>query len=125
MTVPVVDATVLIDHLRGHEGATAYLLALPGLPACSEITRVEVGRGLRSGERAVARRLFATIDWVAVSSEIAAEAAELGRRYRRSHHTIDVADLIVAATAKNLGREPATTNVKHFPMFPGLAPPYV
>lgn len=125
MNLPVIDATVLIDHLRGHEGATAYLLALPGLPACSEITRVEVGRGLRPRERTVARRLFATIDWVPLNSEIAAEAAELGRRYRRIHHTIDVADLIVAATAKNLGREPATTNIKHFPMFAGLTPPYL
>lgn len=125
MTSPVVDATVLIDHLRGHEGATAYLLNLPSLPTCSEITRVEVGRGLRSGERAAARRLFAAIDWVPVSSEIATEAAELGRRYRRSHHTIDVADLIVAATAASVASEPATTNLKHFPMFPGLAVPYI
>ncbi|MGQ0624839.1 MAG: type II toxin-antitoxin system VapC family toxin [Sporichthyaceae bacterium] len=125
MTAQVIDATVLIDHLRGHEPATAYLLNLPSPPVCSEITRVEVDRGLRSGERGTARRLFAAIDWIAVDSQIATEAAEFGRRYRRSHHTIDVADLIVAATALSLGSQPSTTNIKHFPMFPGLAPPYV
>lgn len=124
MSGPVVDATVLIDHLRGHPAATTYLSGLAAPPPCSELTRVEVGRGLRSAERQAARALFAGIDWVPVDAEIASEAAELGRRYRRSHRTIDLADLVVAATARVRGVTPVTTNVKHFPMFPGLVAPY-
>lgn len=124
MTSPVVDATVLIDHLRGSTDAARFLAGLPAAPICSEVTRVEVGRGLRSAERRAASQLFATIDWVDLTVDISSGAAELGRRYRRSHHTIDVADLIVAATAQHLGCEPATTNIKHFPMFPSLTSPY-
>jgi predicted nucleic acid-binding protein len=43
--VIVLDTTVLIDLLRGHEPALAYLRSLDEVPACSEITRVELMRG--------------------------------------------------------------------------------
>jgi len=85
---------------------------------------VEVGRGLRSSERSAAKRLFAAIEWVPLTTEIAEIAVELGRKWRRSHSTIDLADLVVAATARHLRLLVATTNVKHFPMFSGLLPPY-
>jgi len=80
--------------------------------------------GLRSPERRAAEALFATIDWIAVDEDIARRAGELGRRFRASHPGIDAADLAVAATAERLGDPCATANVKHFPMFPGLRPPY-
>jgi len=35
-----------------------------------------------------------------------------------------VADLLIAATAGQLNLPLATTNVRHFPMFTGLKPPY-
>jgi predicted nucleic acid-binding protein len=34
------------------------------------------------------------------------------------------ADLVVAATAEQLDAELVTTNVRRFPMFDGLVPPY-
>jgi len=50
---------VLIDALRGDPSAFAWLAELAEQPSCSEVTRVEILRGLRSQERAVAERLFA------------------------------------------------------------------
>lgn len=94
------------------------------MPACSEITRVEVVAGLRSAERKPTEALFTRLDWVDVGEDIARRAGELGRRYRASHPGIDAADLVVAATAEHLGAACATMNVKHFPMFPGLLAPY-
>ncbi len=47
-----------------------------------------------------------------------------GRRHRRRHVGIGVADLMIAATAQHSGLKLATTNVRHFPMFRGLKPPY-
>jgi len=35
-----------------------------------------------------------------------------------------LADLVIAATAQDLGLELATGNVKHFPMFKSLRAPY-
>ena len=42
----------------------------------------------------------------------------------RRHGGIGTVDLIIAATAELLGAELITTNVRHFPMFGRLRPPY-
>jgi predicted nucleic acid-binding protein len=54
---------------------------------------------------------------------IARRAGELGRRWDRHRPGIALADLIIAATAEQLGADLATGNVRHFPMFPDLRPP--
>ena len=81
-------------------------------------------QGLRSSERRAANRLFALIAWVPVSEDVARRGGELGRRWRRSHPGIGVADLAIAATAEAIDADLATRNVKHFPMFDGLRAPY-
>lgn len=120
----VLDTSVLIDVLRGDEAAAAFLAALPAVPICSEISRIEIVRGLRSSERRAADRLLASLEWVAVTTEVAQRAGELGREWRASHQGIATADLAIAATVELLGAELATTNVRHFPMLPDLKPPY-
>jgi predicted nucleic acid-binding protein len=115
---------VLVDHLRMVGPATAFVIALEERPSCSEISRIEIIQGLRSSERHDAEELFELIEWVTVDEAIARRAGELGRRWRRSHQGIGVADLAVAATTEHLGASLATSNVKHFPMFPGLRAPY-
>lgn len=115
---------MLIDHLRTEALATEYIAKLEDRPSCSEISRVEVIQGLRSEERRTAEALFALIDWIPVSEAVARRAGDLGRRWRRSHPGIGVADLAVAATAEHIGATLATCNVKHFPMFPDLRMPY-
>ena len=54
----LLDTSVLIDVLRGHRPAMEYLNLLDEVPACSEITRVEIVRGMRSSERPATERLF-------------------------------------------------------------------
>ena len=118
------DTTVIIDLLRGFPPAIAWARALPEPAVCSEITRVEILRGLRSQERRATELLFGTIEWIGVDEAIARRAGELGRRWGRSHQGIATADLIIAATAAEHGHELATLNLKHFPMVEGLAVPY-
>jgi predicted nucleic acid-binding protein len=120
----VLDTSVLIDHLRSFQPAASYLAGLEEQPSSSEISRIEVIQGLRSAERKAAERLFALIEWVPVSEAVARRAGDLGRRWRRSHPGIGVADLAIAATVEQLDAELATRNVKHFPMFDGLRAPY-
>lgn len=120
----VLDTSVLVDHLRGSEPATEYLVNLDTRPSCSEVTRIEVLQGLRSSERRAADRLFALIAWVPVDEPVARRAGDLGRRWRRRHSGIGVADLVIAATAEELGAALATRNLKHFPMFKDLRAPY-
>ena len=120
----VIDTSVIIDILRGMSVAVSYVETLEDVPACSEITRVEVTRGLRSAERGPTERLFQQLRWLALDEPIARRAGELGRRWRKSHPGISSPDLVVAATAELLGADLATINVRHFPMFKRLRPPY-
>lgn len=120
----VLDTSVLVDHLRSSKLAADYLAGLEERPFCSEVSRIEVIQGLRSAERRSAEKLFALIDWVAVSQEVARRAGDLGRRWRRSHPGIGVADLAIAATVEHVDGSLATRNLKHFPMFDGLHAPY-
>lgn len=120
----VLDTSVIIDILRGLSAAVGYVERLEDVPVCSEIARVEVIRGLRSAERMPAERLFQQLRWVAVDEPIARRAGELGRKWRKSHPGISSPDLVVAATAEQLGADLATSNIRHFPMFKSLQPPY-
>jgi hypothetical protein len=120
----VLDTTVLVDILRGHRPALEYLRALDAPPTCSEITRVEILRGLRHRERDASEALMRAVGWISVDEPIARRAGALGRTWRRSH-ALAAADLVIGATALELGAELATSNVRHFPMFPELVPPYL
>jgi predicted nucleic acid-binding protein len=119
----LLDTTVLIDVLRGDPAARDWLRSLNGVPACSEISRVEVLRGLRHRERQAAETLMRLLHWVSLDEEVARTAGELGRTWRRSH-ALSTPDLVIAATAQVLGAALATSNVRHFPMFGGLRSPY-
>jgi len=120
----LLDTSVLIDVLRGSEAAAHWLEALNEVPSCSELTRAEVLRGVRSAERSRTERLLGSLRWVPVDELVSRRAGELGRRYRRSHPGLSIVDFVIAATAQLLDAEIATANVRHYPMFPELAPPY-
>jgi hypothetical protein len=120
----VFDTSILIDILRDDSAALAYVRGVREVPACSEVTRIEIVRGLRSAERMSVERLFQTIRWVPVDEPISRRAGELGRRWDRYRPGISLADLVIAATAEHLDAQLATTNVRHFPMFERLRSPY-
>ncbi len=120
----LIDTSVLIDVLRGSNVAATWLASLDDVPSCSELTRAEVLCGVRSPERAPTDRLLSALRWVSVDEPVSRRAGELGRQYRRSHPGLSIADLVIAATAQLLDADLATANVRHYPMFSGLVPPY-
>ena len=122
----LIDTSVLIDYLRGHEGAAELLegeRAAAPLHA-SEITRLEVLAGMRAAEETATRSLLSSLIWHPVDPDVAEDAGALGRRWLPSHRGIDGADLAIAATAIRCGARLLTCNVRHFPMFADLRPPY-
>lgn len=119
----LVDTTVLVDVLRGLPAARPWVEAQPDVLAASEVTRVEILRGMRSAERPAVQAALDALHWFAVDAETATRAGQLGRRYRHSHD-LAVADLIVAATAQVHDLPLVTSNIRHFPMIDGLQPPY-
>jgi predicted nucleic acid-binding protein len=119
------DTSILIAHLRGDERATRLLLGTPGAErAASVLARIEIEGGMRSGERRSVASLFGVLQLLPVTDAVARRAGELLRTYRGSHPGVDLVDYAVAATAEIHGASLATLNVRHFPMFEDLRPPY-
>ena len=122
-SVIVVDTTVVIDLLRGDPRAAAWLGGQSEVIAASEVTRAEVLQGMRSSERRTTPQALRGYRWLPVDEAVSTRAGELGRQYRASHD-LDLADLLIAATADVHGAGLASSNIKHFPMVAGLAAPY-
>lgn len=123
----LLDTTVAIDHLRGDQAAVDLLRGLvedDETIAASEIVRFELAAGVRDDELPALEQFFSAISWVTVGEDVARAAGELARKHRRAYGGIDDADYLIAATALLLEADLLTTNVRHFPMLPGLQPPY-
>ncbi len=124
----VLDTSVLIDHLRGRPATAADLvptaLARGDELWSSEVVRAELLAGMRPEEESATRQLIELITWVGVDALLAEAAGALGRRYLPAHQGIEVSDLLVAALVQSLDAELRTRNVRHYPMFEGLKPPY-
>ena len=123
----IVDSDVLIAHLRGLEVARDWLIGArrrTGPLAVSVVSIAEIAGGMRSGERREVTRLLGTLQPVPVDPAVAWRAGELRRTYRQSHAAVGTADYLIAASADVHGYELATLNVRHFPMFEGLEPPF-
>lgn len=123
----LVDTDVLIAHLRGKEPARAWLREArrsTGPLAISVVSIAEITGGMRSNERRQVWGLLGSLRAEPVTELVARRAGELTRQYRRSHTGIGIADYLIAATADVRGLSLATLNVRHFPMFAELRPPF-
>jgi len=119
------DSTILIAHLRGVAQATRLLVdAVDGGALASVISRAEIEGGMRSGERSDVARLFDGLSLIPVTDAVARRAGVHLRTYRRSHPGIDLADYLIAASAEESHATLITLNVKHFPMFTKMQPPW-
>jgi predicted nucleic acid-binding protein len=127
MGLIVLDTAVLVDNLRDDGAATAALDAARDEGhqlLASVVTMAELIAGMRSHERRATRELLAAMRWIDVTDEIAQRAGEQARRFRESHTGVGLPDYFIGATAEHLGAALWTRNVRHFPMFPDLRPPY-
>ncbi len=120
----VIDTDIVIDFLRGDKQAISHFKAQSEAICFSSITVAEIHAGTKSKkEEAEIERLFSLFPVFAVTTEIAREAGKLVNRYRPSH-SVEIPDAIIAATCLVSGWALHTLNVKHYPIFKGLVPPY-
>jgi predicted nucleic acid-binding protein len=125
--VKLIDSSVAIDHLRGTDPATALLTEFVEegeTLLSSELVRFELLAGVRPSEMDAFEQFCSSLLWLAVDEDIARTAGSLARKYRTAHSGIDDIDYLIAATAIVFDANLLTTNVRHFPMFGDLLPPY-
>ncbi len=122
----IADTDVLIDYLRGDGSAGGLLepLFAAGALAASVVSKAELLAGARAAQRPVLARLFDSILWLPVTDEVAVRAGGMWQEFRRAHPRVVLADYLIAATVDIFEVPLLTRNIRHFPMFPGLAAPY-
>jgi predicted nucleic acid-binding protein len=119
MAAVLVDTTVVIDVLRGREGARRRLAELraAGDVACvCAITVEETYRGLRGREHEAAQRLFGGLRIVPLGTPEGRRAGEWRGDYAQRGRTLAQADCLIAAAAATAGGRLATGNPRDFPM---------
>jgi predicted nucleic acid-binding protein len=114
----LIDTNILIDHLRGNEKAALFLQdCLQGRHrlTCSVITQIELKSGMRPGEEEPLAAFLSCFEKIAVSEDMAKVAGCYLLRFRKSHG-INLADAIIAASARQTGADLYSLDQKHYPM---------
>jgi hypothetical protein len=125
--VKLVDTTIAVDHLRGVPAAVELLTGLTDAGedlVASELLRFELLAGVRDKELKALEEFCSALQWVQVTEDVARVAGQLARRYRKSHSGIGAVEYLIAATAIVIDADLLTTDLRHFPMFTKLEPPY-
>lgn len=125
MAEPVLpDTDVLIDFLRGHRKAVAFVNGHGDRIILSAIVIAELYAGVKGDvELATLHNFVSLFHVVPVTTEIAQAAGLYKRDYGRSHG-VGLADAILAATAQAENAQLKTLNTRHYPMLKGLRPAY-
>lgn len=125
MSKPILlDTNVLVDFLRGHPDAVAYVKAQADRVVLSAVVVAELYAGIRDNDELARLDDFLSLFRVIpITTELARSASLHKRDYHRSHGT-GLADAMIAATAESEQAELKTFNVRHYPMLKGLKLPY-
>ena len=120
----LIDTDIVIDFLRGDKQAILFLKTHADAICFSAITVAEIYAGIKGKkEESEVERLFSIFPVIATTREIALEAGKLVKQFRPSH-SVEIPDGVIAATCIVYGAELRTLNIKHYPMFKDLKPPY-
>ena len=108
------DTDVLIDHLRGKQGARQLLLSLQEeVNYCSVITTGEILFGMREEEKEPTMALLNSLNELAVDKDIVRLAHDI--KEEAKGHQLELYDCIIAATALTFNQVLVTRNAKHYP----------
>ncbi len=123
----LVDTDILIDYLRGHAGAVAFVTDHVEDMIVSAMSVAELYAGVRGdpdGKESLALADF--LDVVRIEP-VTRQIARAGGLYRRDYgpsHGVGLADGVIAATVVAVDAQLMTLNVRHYPMFEALEPAY-
>lgn len=108
------DTDVLIDQLRGREGAQKLMMKFQHEQNyCSVITSGEILFGMRIEEEKKTFALLNNLDEIPVNSEIVRLARDVKKEAKGFR--LELYDCIIAATAIKYNHILVTRNAKHYP----------
>ena len=120
----LLDTDVLVDFLRGHKKAVAFVNTHSARIILSSIVVAELYAGVKGDAEQAALEDFVSLFRVI---SVSADIAKVGGLYKRDYgksHGVGLADAILAATAVAEDAELKTLNRKHYPMLKGLRAAY-
>ena len=90
----------------------------------SSITMAELYAGVRKGAESKSLEIFIeTLEVISLNKAIAKMGGLYRNQYNPSHGT-GLADALIAASAKEIGAQVITFNIKHFPILDNVTKPY-
>lgn len=116
----LLDTDVMIDFLRGHPPAVAWLTALPapiGLPGLVAMELIQGCRNLTELQRVQKELLRFTLHWPSTGD---CQRAYLDFATYHLSHNLGLLDALIGHTALGLNEPLATFNVKHYGVIAGL-----
>lgn len=120
----VVDTDVMVDFLRGYDEADALIKEHADRIKIPSVVVAELYAGVRGeSEKNTLDDLITVFHVLPVNAAIAKQGGLYKKEYGNSHG-IGLADAIIAASASVEGADLKTLNVRHYPMFENLCPPY-
>lgn len=124
MSPYVLDTCIIIDYLRNLQEAVEFMRRQAASPAISTITTAELFAGARN---AAEEHQIEAVCGHLLTHPVDLEITRLGgsycRQYRRSHG-VQLADALIAATARMREASLVTRNARHFPMLDDVVVPY-
>lgn len=118
------DTDILVDFLRGHDKAVAFVNTHQARIILSSIVVAELYAGVKGDAETSTLDAFVSLFRVVpVTADIARAAGLYKRDYARSHG-VGLADAVLAATAQAENAGLKTLNTKHYPMLKALKPAY-
>jgi len=117
----VIDSDIAVDFLRRREYAPLLLRewSEKGRIAVSTLTHFEVFQGMRPNEEEFTRDFLASLVSLDATVSITQSAGTVAHNLLTRGISIGTADVIIAATALEVGVPLITNNVRHFSV-PGL-----
>jgi len=111
------DTSVLIDYFRKTDKSNSFLYQLTQKNdsfAVSAITEYEIYVGSNDKQDHFWNQFFQMVTVLPFDSKVSTEAVKIYRRLKKQSQLIDIADLLIGATASAHTLKLATLNRKHF-----------